>query len=56
MAADIIPLLLGVAVLLGGVVAFMFSKLLRSTPGPHAAEELPADESGAALKDRASQP
>ncbi len=55
MAAYIIPILLFVALPLGGVVAFMFYKLLRSTPGGHAAEERPSDESRAALKDRSPQ-
>lgn len=50
MAAYIVPLLLGVAVLLGGAVAFIFSKALRFAPRPPAAKEFPADESGAALK------
>jgi len=53
-AAYIVPLLLCVAVLLGGVVAFIFFQALRSTPRPPTAEEFPADESGAALKGESS--
>jgi hypothetical protein len=53
-AAYIVPILLCVAVLLGGVAAFIFSQALRSTPRPLAAEEFPADESGATLKDKSS--
>ena len=54
MAAYIIPLLLGVAVLFGGVVAFIFSKALRSAPGPQA--KLPVAESSDTRTDRPSQP
>jgi hypothetical protein len=36
--------------------AFIFSEALHSAPRPPAAEEFPADESGAALKERASRP
>ena len=54
MAVYIIPILLGVAVLFGGVVAFLFSKALRSAPGLQA--KLPAAESSAARTDRPSHP
>jgi len=55
-AAYIVPMLLCVAILFGGVVACVFYQAIRSAPGSHAAEKLPADESEAALKDRTSQP
>jgi hypothetical protein len=56
MAAYMIPILLCVVLLFGGVVAFMFYKLLRSAPLPHTSAESSADEPGAALKERSSDP
>jgi len=55
-AAYIVPILLGVAVLFGGVVAFAFSKAIHSAPGAPVAERISADASRAVLKDSPFQP